>query len=222
MATAIAEDFMQKVFEGYGGDFTKFEYNTPDYQKLAHLEHNVYSFSGAKSWQMLRDLTDAVMNTTTEKEFLQEAQRIGGDYNKLWRQTERITALHGAANASKEVDFAKHPEDIIEFRVSDPERACPICAPLDGMRLPANDPKWFTYSPMLHWRCGCYKLRTNETSATADRNLPSADLINPMFRGMAQDGLAFPKTHPYFIGLPKDIRLKINTLIPDHPKPHKH
>lgn len=215
---ATAQDFMAKVFEGYGGDFTSFDYDTPDYEKLLNLEQSVYSFSGAKNWQMLRELTDAVRNTNTEKDYLEESGRIGGEYNKLYRQTERITALHSAANASKEVDFARHPEAIIEFRVSDLEKACEICGPLDRLRLPANDPKWFTYSPLLHWRCGCYKIRTNETESTPDRLLPSDALIDPMFSGMSQNGLTFPKGSAYYINCPKDIIKQATSLIPNRKK----
>ena len=49
-----AQTFMSGVFEGYGGNFASFEWGSPDYRKLAHIEHNVYTFSGAKNYQQLR------------------------------------------------------------------------------------------------------------------------------------------------------------------------
>ncbi len=213
-----AHDLMNQVFKGFGGNFSKFEYDTPDYDKLAHLERNVYSFSGAKNWQMLRDLTDAVKNTATEKEFLEKAWQIGGEYNKLWRQTERITAIHGAQNASREVGFEKHPEAILEFRVADLERACPICAPLDGLRMRANDPARSRFSPMLHWRCGCQWLETNETETNPDHKahqIPPGNIKPTMFRGnLGKEGLVFPEGSPYFIDCPKGIIKQALKLIP--------
>lgn len=210
---------MTAVFEGFGGNFASFAYDTSDYEKLAHLEHNVYRFSGATNWQMLRDLTDAVRNTSSEREFIAKAYEIGGEYNKTWRKTERITALHGARSASREVDFAKTPEAILEYRVADLEKSCPVCAPLNGLRMRANDPARAKYPTPAHWRCGCGWFATNETEPTPEHLRPSRDLIDPTFSGLAQEGKVFPeKGNPMFAGVPKEILKQATALIPKRKK----
>ena len=63
----------EKLIEGYGRDFPQIIYNTPDYEELRNLTENVYSFSAAKNYQQLKDMTLALTDgerIVTEGEFV--------------------------------------------------------------------------------------------------------------------------------------------------------
>lgn len=49
------------------------------------------------------------------------------------------------------------------------DRVCPICAPLDGLRLPKDDPAWDTITPPNHYNCRCNLVKVFVDDAESDR-----------------------------------------------------
>jgi SPP1 gp7 family putative phage head morphogenesis protein len=217
--------YMQGVFQGFGGDFSSFEYDTPDYNKLAHLEANVYAFSGAKNWQMLRDLTDAVKDTTSFKEFKNKALTILDEYQGNWLKTEYNAAIAGSQMASKWVDFQKgaalrSPDDVplLEYRTMEDGRVREEHEILDNTTKPVSDPWWDTYYPPNGWNCRCTVIRLNEGKETPKSKTEYPDIPKMFQVNLAEEGLVFPKGSAYFIGQPKDIKEKITAMVPDRSK----
>jgi len=216
--------YMQGVYLGFGGDFSKFEYGSPDYNKLAHLETNVYQFSGAKNYQQLRDLTSAVKDSATFQEFKNKALTILDEYQGSWLKTEYNAAVAGSQMASKWVDFERsaslqgNDEALLEYRTMEDARVREEHALLDGITRPVDDSFWKTYYPPNGWNCRCTVIQLTDGKKTPDKKMEYPDIPKMFQVNLGQEGLVFPKGSPYFIGLPKEIEAKINTLIPDRIK----
>lgn len=231
-ATETAETYMKAVYEGYGKNIGSISYDSPDYDKLTHLQKNVYQFSGAKNWQMMRDLTDLLHKNTTNgipptfKEWNREAQQLlGSDYEGRWKKIEYNTAITGGQMASKAVDYNKHPQGLVQYRATDDQRECPICKPFNNIIRPWDDSFWRIATPPNHFGCRCNTIRLNDGHATPEGDMPNYETIPRQFRtNLAETGMIFPKDSPYFIGLPpelKDIELKMQRpLITAYAKKH--
>ena len=210
--------YMEGVYAGFGGDFSAFEYDSPDYNKLAHLEANVYQFSGAKNYQMLRDLTDAVNGNATFKEFKDKALTILDEYQGNWLRTEYNAAVAGSQMASKWVDFSAHPDSTLQYRTMEDDRVREEHAELNGTAKPVDDPFWDTYFPPNGWNCRCTVIRNDDAYTTPAKQTPYPE-IPVMFQvNLGKEGLVFPKGSAYYIGLPKEIKEKITSMIPDRKK----
>jgi SPP1 gp7 family putative phage head morphogenesis protein len=221
---------MQGVYKGFGGNFDTIAYNTPDYRKLAHLERNVYQFSGAKNWQMLRDLTDALRDGNKVlpfKDFAARAQTILDDYNGTWLRTEYNAAVAGSQMASKWTDFEQHPNALLEYRTAEDDRVRESHALLNGIIRPVDDDFWKTHYPPNGWNCRCTVIRLNSgkedkaVKLSLSKPIPDVDIPAMFHTNLAQNGLVFPKGSAYFIGLPKPIKQQINSLVPDRGEPPK-
>ena len=229
-----AQHLMQGVFKGYGGNFDTIAYNTPDYRKLAHLERNVYQFSGAKNWQMMRDLTDALRDgdkILPFKDFAARAQTILDDYNGTWLKTEYNAAVAGSQMASKWVQFTEETAKgkpgfhaLLEYRTAEDDRVRESHAVLNGIIRPVDDTFWKTYYPPNGWNCRCTVIRLpNGTGkSTAAKDMPEMPDVPLQFRtNLAENGMIYPQGSAYYIGLPKEVKQHINTIIPNRGDPPK-
>lgn len=221
--TAIeeAKSLMSKVFEGFGGDFSTTQLGTPQYDQLRHLETHIYQFSGCKNYHQGRALQDALTaggNIKTYPQWRKEAQSLlQSEWQGAWRQSEHVTSLQGSFNAARWVDIKQHPQTLLRFEVADAERACPICMGYNGLILPATHGFIKTCGGPLHFRCSCGWHRINEGDITPDDKLPSIEPIPKMFRtNLGEQGIIFPKNHPYFNDIPKDVKLQVQQIIPKH------
>lgn len=227
-ATALhnAKTYMNGVFEGFGGDFSTIAYNTPDYRKLANIERNVYQFSGAKNYHQLRELTSALVTGSSAeprilpyKEFRTKALTILDEYQGRWLETEYETAVAGAQMASKWLRFDQNPKTLLQYRTMEDGRVREEHALLNRITRPLGDSFWKTWYPPNGFGCRCTVVELNEGKPTPDKNMEYPDIPKIFQTNLAQAGLVFPKDHPYFIGIPKDVKTQINNLIPDHPEP---
>ena len=225
-----AEQFMQGVFEGYGKKLTGYkksigksigtvQYDTSDYHKLAALEKNVYQFSGAKNWQMMKEMTAALKEgdkVLSYKEWKNKILPIVDEYDERWKKTEYQTAIGSSQMAAKCVDYDKHPKALIKYIDANDERECPICRGYHGIILPWDHPFWRTATPLNHFGCHCSTIRVNDGTRTPEADIPGFEPIPKMFRtNIAENGLVFPPDHPYYIGCPKEVLKEATTLIPE-------
>lgn len=231
-----AQTLMKGVYEGFGGDFTSIQWNTPDYDKLMHLERNVYQFSGAKNWQMLRELTSAMVDGSRVvpfAEFKSKAVTILGEYDRFLR-TEYNAAVAGSQMASKWVDIEKTaetrkeaglPEPLLEYRTAGDARVREEHRALHGIIRPVSDHFWTTYYPPNGWNCRCTVIRLNEGRKTSQKETNRAMAEVTPQRGfnvnLAQEGFVFAPNSPYYIGLPRAVRDQVNELTPDRTKKPK-
>ena len=212
----------EKLIEGYGRDFPQIIYNTPDYEELRNLTENVYSFSAAKNYQQLKDMTLALTDgerIVTEGEFVERVKAMNLKYNRDWLITERNTAVAGGQMASRWVEFERNRDitPLLEYSNVGDNKVRAAHALLDGVRKPVDDPFWSRYYPPNGWNCRCDVIAVPDKNAepTQDEKITVPE-IQPMFRtNLAKAGIIFPKGHPYFKGVPKaELRKAISYLPP--------
>lgn len=211
---------MSAVFEGYGADFAKLAYNTPDYDKLMHLEQNVYQFSTAKNWQMIKELTLSLKDgdkIVPFKDFKNKAITILDEYNHRHLKTEYQAAIAGAQMASKWVDAENSlriarengtPEPLLQYRTMEDQRVRESHAALNRITRPVADSFWSKYYPPNGWNCRCTTVRTFRHEKTSDIDTALAAAAVEPQKGfnvnLAKEGFVFPKDSPYYIGLPQN------------------
>lgn len=204
---------MQGVFEGFGGGFDTIDYSTPDWGVLDNLERNVYTFSGAKNYQTIKQLTGLLKDgdrLRTFSEFRREAMPLLDEWNGIWKRTEYDTAMLGATNARNWERFEqqKHIMPLLRFVTVGDERVCAICHPYDGLTRPVDDPCWRYATPVLHFKDRCLLEQVPDANATMTPHdkIPDGEGIPKMFRvNLAKEQLAFPPEHPYYDGVPKKL-----------------
>lgn len=220
VAGRVAIKLREALVQGYGKDFSTIDYTSPDFNQLSHLERNVFQFSAAKNYQELRQLTNLLKDGDRVRgyaEFKGEALKLHKLFNNTWLQAEYNLAVNGSAMASKWIDFQKNKEalpfliyqTVGDARVRDSHKA------LDGVQRKIDDAFWKTHYPPNGWNCRCTANQTGQGSETAIGKI-KYPTVQPMFRtNLAEAGLVFPKDHPYYIGIPKDILAKAVFYLPE-------
>lgn len=220
---ATAKDLMKGVVKGFGKGFDKINYNSPHHEALKHLEKNVYQFSGAKNYQQLKALTEALYDGNrlrTKKEFFDASKKIVTEFNVAWRDAEYDTAVSNSQMAAKWLVFEKnkHLMPYLKFVGVGDSHECAICWPFNNMVRHIDDPVWRYAMPTLHFRdrCTVIQLPSSEVEETPDSDVPGPDGIPKIFRvNCAKEALAFPPGHPYYKGVPKSILAQAAGLIPE-------
>ncbi len=235
-----AQRLMQAVFTGYletepqkgetpaafvKRSWSTIKYDTPDYDKLQHIENNVYQFAGAKNYQEVRAFTDALKDgdrVLSKSEHLKACKKILNTYEGTYHDTEYNLAMAGAQAGSRWVSIEKagklNPKGLagvlLEYRTMGDGRVREAHALLNRVRRYANDAFWKIYGTPNGYGCRCYELVVHSGEET-----PEKDILYPevpkMFRtNIGQTGLVFPEDHPYFIGCPKGILKQVAQLAP--------
>ncbi|MBS1599518.1 MAG: minor capsid protein [Bacteroidetes bacterium] len=209
---AIVERLKKALYEGFGGSLSDFKIDTRDYELLAELRENIYMFSAAKTYQQVREMTDALTDDEGKIKpfvaFRNEALEIFNTYNVNYLRAEYNTTLGQAQSAVQWVSIEKQKSVLPYLRYSaiEDENTSEICAPLDGITLPVDDPFWDDYMPLNHFNCRCTVQQLSESDADvtknskleeatnkADENIKDVFKMNP-----GKDGYIFKKDHPYF------------------------
>jgi SPP1 gp7 family putative phage head morphogenesis protein len=198
------------------------DWKTPDVEMLHRLTRDVWSFSAAKNYQELRDLTLALVNEDgklrTFDAFKSAAQKICDKYNETWLQTEYNQAVAASQNAARWTQFTADKDDIpfIEYQTIGDDAVRASHALLDGIVRKVDDAFWATHYPPNGWGCRCEVIQAVGVSAPK-KDIPNVG-IPEMFRtNLAQTGLIYPKNHPYYIGVPKaEITKAIAYLPPEN------
>lgn len=203
--------------EGYGRDLSKIAYDTPDFEELFHLQQNVYHFSAAKNYQELKDLTLALLDgdkLREEAEYIREVEKINTRYNRTWLSTERDTAIAGAQMAASWTRFGE--DSTLKYITVGDSQVRPGHRKLNGVKKKKIHPFWKTYYPPNGYKCRCDVTET-EGAETNDKFIRPFD-VPPMFKtNLAEQGLIFPKNHPYYKGVPKaEIKKAVSYLPPEN------
>lgn len=209
--SAFAKQFWEGVKEGYGKDIPKVDYDTPDFNTLAKLQSNIWQFSGAKNYAQLRELSNALIGDDGKlrkyEQFKEIALNLNKKYVKQHLKTEYNLAVTGSQMAGKWVDIEANKQVLryLEFDAVIDSQTTDLCRKLHGTILPVDHPFWRKYYPPNHFgERGTVRQRASGP-VTDDDRIPSAD-IPPMFEtNLGQQGLIFPKQHPYFTDIPEGI-----------------
>lgn len=196
-------------------------YNTPDEILRSELIENVYVFSGAKTFQQVKELVSNIAPDGLVQpfnKFKKSAEKIIGKYNDQWLRTEYNTALGSAQSAR---DWQEFEDDVELFpylrydAIIDPNTS-DICRPLEGITLPVNHPFWNKFSPLNHFNCRCRLIKISqyeEVKKTGKKKLTRvSEKIEPQMQELfmfnpGKERLVFKETgkgkHPYFNVAPK-------------------
>jgi SPP1 gp7 family putative phage head morphogenesis protein len=214
---AIADHLKKGVYKGFGIDFDKLskgesiKFDAKDLELLTELRENVYMFSAAKTFNEVLDFKGALVNENGDiksfKEFKQDMFSLDEQYNKNWLRTEYDTAYGQAQNAVAWNEFEKNKDVLPNLRYSAvvDENTSDICAPLDGIVLPIDDPFWNTFMPLNHFNCRCLVTQEDETVMVTSESevkeltkTPSEEMQDAFKMNSGKKGVVFSEKHPYF------------------------
>lgn len=214
-----AKDLIDAMSEGYGD--IGVDWDTPDHSMLEKLTENVFSFSAAKNYHQLQDITNALKDEKGRlrefNHFKTSVEDIGYKYNVDWLQTEYQTAVASSTMAARWVEYQKEADifPMLRYQTIGDSRVRISHQLLNGVTKPITDPFWSSYYPPNGWNCRCDVLQVPESNAkkTDPAELPP---VQGMFKtNLAKSGLLFPKNHPYYDGVPKDILRRSMQYLPE-------
>jgi len=214
-SSAIVKTYQGKLYnavtEGYGETLLSVDYSTPDAAMLARLTRDTWSFSVAKDYQQLRDITLALKDdqgkTRSFADFEEAVRSINGSYNKTWLLTEYDHAIGSATMSARWQEFMSRAEanPWLTYETVGDKRVRPDHQLLDGVTAEITDPFWDYYFPPNGWRCRCGARQQAGKKHSKTASIPDVP-INPMFRtNLAKTGMIYPKQHPYYTGIPDDV-----------------
>jgi SPP1 gp7 family putative phage head morphogenesis protein len=218
---AIANALKQSLYEGFGGTIEDFE--GKPLALLKELRENIYMFSGAKTYQQVGEMTQAVADENGKvpfKEFFEKAKSIYNEYNVYYARTEQDTAFASAQQGAKWIDIVEQSNVLpyLQMSVVEDVNTTEICQPLEGITLPVNDPFWDTYYPPNHWNCRSTVLQLDEATVSSKSDVAHAekhadeDMQDVFKMNVGKDGYVFSPDHPYYDVQKKDIAYAQNNF----------
>lgn len=172
-----------------------FTYGADDPALLTAFEQNLFRFSGAKTLAELHALNQAFKEITSFNDFKRRANIIAGKYNENWLLTEYNTAILVGQSAST-YNRLKAQAKIFpywQYKTAGDELVRHSHSLLEGIILPANDPRWDKIFPPNGWNCRCYIVpllrsqvdpsKLEEMRAKADKYIDSPAFENETRRG---------------------------------------
>lgn len=209
---AIANYLKKGTYEGFGvTGLDDLSLDTMDLDLLTELRENIYMFSAAKTFQQVSEMRDALTFEDTIRpfsEFKEIATQIFNTYNEVYLKTEYNTAVGQAQNASKwnRIEKDKDVLPLLKYSAVEDANTSDICAPLDGICLPVDDPFWYEFMPLNHFNCRCMveQIAEGEEKVSGKGDVEAAsetagDDMQDMFKMNAgKDRVIFSDEHPYF------------------------
>ena len=121
-------------------------------------ELNVFQFSAAKTLAEITELNRLYRESSSFEEFYQKAKGLTDVFNKAWQRTEYQTATNVAAASETYHRLIKKAKlfPYWEYKTVGDEKVREEHKKLDGIILPANDPRWRKIFPPNGWKCRCY------------------------------------------------------------------
>jgi SPP1 gp7 family putative phage head morphogenesis protein len=212
MTQYYADKMWRGVVKGYGSDIPGVDYDSPDFNMLNALKTNVSQFSAAKNYAQLKELSLALLdengNLREFDEFKKAAAAINEKFVKTWLRTEYDLAVAGGQMAGKWVDIIRNKETLplLQFEAVIDGRTTELCAGLNGTILPVGHAFWNRFYPPNHFNCRSTVRQLASGVVTPDNKIPSADIPKMFQTNLGKNSLIFPEDHPYFIGLPEEIK----------------
>lgn len=209
---AIGQHLENALYKGFGG--ATVEFGGKPLALLEELRENIYMFSGAKTYQQVREMTDLLINDEGVRgfsEFKREAMKVYEQYNVNWLNTEYNTAIGQAQSAERwqQIEEKADVLPMLKYSAIIDANTSDICKPLDGITLPVGDKFWNVHAPLNHFNCRCLLIQTEgrpTPKVLVDEAKKEMDSkMRPVFKMNAgKDRVIFNEKHPYFDVAPKD------------------
>ena len=204
-------DGVKKGFEqGLKAELISVEFNSPDLLMLQDLTENIYIFSGAKTYQNVRAMSDLLAQPELKSSFYKfkdEALKVFSDYNVDYLQAEYQTSLASSRMAAEWNRIVADADllPLLEYDTVGDGRVRPTHAALDKICRPVNDKFWTNYYPPNGWRCRCSvrQITAEEGTVTNLQGWLKPDDVPPEFMmNSGMDKYIFKTKgkdkHPYF------------------------
>lgn len=213
LPTAVYEKTVKHLlngaYKGFGKDIISVEWGSPDFEMLADLSDNIYMFSGAKTYQQVRSLTDLLLIPETKESFYkfkEKANTILEEYNVAYLKAEYNTSIASSRMAGEwqRIQEVKDVLPLLEYDTVGDGRVRPEHAILDKIVRPVNDKFWDTLYPPNGWNCRCRVIQLSEGVVTDLRGKNNLyDNVPKEFRmNSGKDKVIFKEKgkdkHPYF------------------------
>jgi len=202
----IAEYLKQALYEGFGSD--KF---TEDVL-LSDLRDNVYLFSAAKTYHFTSACVELLVDDEGKRkpfsQFFEEGKAVYGQYNENYAAAEYITVFGQAQMAKQWQSIQANKSVLPMLTFSTNGMPCEECAPFEGLTAPVDDPIWDTCMPLLHFRCQCIVIPSDDAEAWSQddiNELPVDDIPEDFQNNPGKSGQIFTADNPYFQDVPKDL-----------------
>lgn len=195
--------------KGIGKSLISVEFGAPDYEMLLDLTDNIYVFSGAKTYQQIRSLTDLLKDSELKSSFYkfkEKASEILEDYNRNYLIAEYQTSIASSRMAGEwmRIQDTKDVLPLLEYDTVGDGRVRPEHAVLDKIIRPVDDKFWDTLYPPNGWNCRCKVRQLSDGEVTDLRgksnlytNVPESFRMNS-----GKDKIIFKEEgkgkHPYF------------------------
>lgn len=177
--------------------------------KAGNFRTNINVFSGAKTYQNIRDLRNGLKIDGKKiqfKEFEKFARQINENYNKNWLDAEVQACKQMSISANKwdEIEEKQELFPLLKYVTVGDGQVRPDHAAWDGLIFPVNDPFWDTRMPPNDWGCRCDVQQLAEGDVSTKTGVLKND--SKLFaNNPGKDNFIFdPKEHPYFKGIPKE------------------
>lgn len=206
-----ARKLSEGVFDGYGKDLNDVVYASEDYYMLKALRDNVYVFSGAKTYQQTREISNLLIKNKAEvrlfADFKKEATKIFVNYNENYLRAEYNSAIAQARTASQWQEIQREVEflPMLTYKTVGDGRVRPTHEALNNIARPVNDKFWDIYMPPNGWNCRCTVLQDSEAKKTSLKDFKAPNDVPDIFKFNAgKKRIVFSPKHPYFDVAPQD------------------
>lgn len=200
-----AEHLEKGVLEGYRQGSLNIDWMATDEALIADLTENIYVFSGAKTYQQVRTMSNLLKDDELRNNFykFKEAALVHFDeYNGNYLAAEYHTAI-ASSKAAAEWTRIEQDKDILPmltYQTVGDARVRPTHAALDNISRPVDDKFWDEFYPPNGWNCRCIvEQNTDDVQKTNLQGWLKPDDVPPLFRmNSGKDRIIFSKKHPYF------------------------
>lgn len=222
-----ATDLQKALNKGFGSSLKTLEVGSERWNTLNYFRENVNAFSGAKTFQQIRDSQNFILDTKGAirpfNDYLKDVRKIDAVYRESWLMTERNTAISQAQGARKwlQIESQKDILPFLVFRTQGDARVREDHAALDGFTARVDDPVWNNLAIPLDYGCRCLIeqsadatpdtkeqineriIKHNKTVKPNEKIKSLNEIPGKLFRmNPAKDKLIFKNegvgTHPYF------------------------
>lgn len=165
-------------------------------QEKAHLfRQNINRFSGAKTWQEVNALSEAVFDPEigakrSFSEFKKIALQIDETYNLTWLAVEQDTCVMQAMNARKWLKFEGEKEmfPFLRYQTVGDGKVRHSHAMLDGLTRRVDDPIWDSVMPQNGYGCRCIVTQHEAGEYMPTTKIDGDDKTKPLFKEFKKNG----------------------------------
>lgn len=206
----LASKLNSAIFKGWGTTLDTYTFGDPEYELLQSFSANMQRFSGAKTFQQVKEVEKII----GAAEYTEVGKQILNIYNRTWLDTEIDMVIKLSDESRNFIRYEKEKDTLplLRFETIGDDRVRPHHRALDGIIKPVNDPFWNSYTPPLEWNCRCLLQQLESGRITPDSKIDFKEVdkeVDDVFNNNPRrTGLLFKETgkykHPYFKGVDKE------------------